>query len=318
MSRTATGIWRLADPKITMASAASLLLGASAAASAGPPTWGWLAATVVGIFFIEVAKNASGEVFDFDSGADLAVAPADRSPFSGGKRVLVDGLLTRAETFAVAAVGYVLAAVAGLGIVAAREPKVIWLGLLGTALAFFYHAPPLRLSYRGGGELAVAIAYGPLIAEGTYLVQHGHASPPLLWLSVALGLLIAAFLWINEFPDCAADAAAGKRTLVVRLGRRRAARAYGVLVAVAYLLLAAAPLIGLPSTVWLGLLAAPWPRRLAADPPRARDHGPIDPGPGLDAPGVPAVLGGSVGRPSDLRAGPEPTAALPSAGAGRS
>lgn len=275
MSRTATGIWRLADPKITMAGAASLLLGAAAAARDGPVAWGWLAATVAGIFFLEVAKNASGEIFDFDSGADLRVAPEDRSPFSGGKRVLVDGLLTRRETAAVAAAAYVATAVVGLWIVAARAPAVLWLGLLGTALAFFYHAPPLRLSYRGGGELAVAIAYGPLIAEGTYLVQHGRASAPLLWLSAALGLLIAAFLWVNEFPDCAADEASGKRTLVVRLGRRRAAQAYGALVAAAYLLLLAAPKVALPRTVWLGFLGLPfglaaWRRILGAPEITAR------------------------------------------------
>jgi 1,4-dihydroxy-2-naphthoate octaprenyltransferase len=235
-----------------------MLLGGALAARDGPLTGAWLAATVAGIFFIEVAKNASGEVYDFDSGTDLAVVPEDRSPFSGGKRVLVEGLLTRAQTIEVAAAAYAAAAAAGLWIAAAREPRVLWLGLVGAALAFFYHAPPLRLSYRGGGELAVAIAYGPLIAEGTYLVQRGRASAPLLWLSAALGFLIAAFLWVNEFPDCAADEASGKRTLVVRLGRRRAARAYGALVAVPYLLLVGVPLMGLPRTVWLGFLGLPF------------------------------------------------------------
>ncbi|HLN57948.1 MAG TPA: 1,4-dihydroxy-2-naphthoate octaprenyltransferase, partial [Thermoanaerobaculia bacterium] len=77
---------------------ASMFLGACAAAREGPLAPVWLAVTVAGILAIEVAKNASGEVFDFDSGTDLAVAPEDRSPFSGGKRVLVDGLLTRRET----------------------------------------------------------------------------------------------------------------------------------------------------------------------------------------------------------------------------
>src|SRR6476646_9777956 len=101
------GIWRLADPKISLASIASLFLGACAAARDGPLSWVWLAVTVAGIFAIEVAKNASGEVFDFDSGTDASVADEDRSPFSGGKRVMVDGLLTRGETVAIAAVCYV-------------------------------------------------------------------------------------------------------------------------------------------------------------------------------------------------------------------
>ena len=79
------GFWRLADPKISLASMASMLLGACAAALDGPLAPGWLALTVAGIFFLEVAKNASGEVVDWDSGTDQAVAPEDRSPFSGGK-----------------------------------------------------------------------------------------------------------------------------------------------------------------------------------------------------------------------------------------
>lgn len=251
----AGGIWRLADPKISLASMASLFLGACAAARHGPLSWGWLAVTVAGIFAIEVAKNASGEVFDFDSGTDLAVAAEDRSPFSGGKRVMVDGLLTRGETVAVAAVCYVLGAAAGLAIVFLREPRVLWLGVAGMACAYFYHAPPLRLSYRGLGEAVVGICYGPLICCGTYLVQRGSVPPRIVALSAPLGILIAAFLWINEFPDYIADRKAGKRTLVVRLGRRAASLVFIAILAAAFVLLLAQPLLGLSTGVWLGALS---------------------------------------------------------------
>ena len=46
----AEGVWRLVDPKITMASVASLFLGAAAAARAGPLSWWWLALSVLGVF----------------------------------------------------------------------------------------------------------------------------------------------------------------------------------------------------------------------------------------------------------------------------
>ena len=58
------GLWRLADPKVSLASFASMLLGASLAARAVSISWWWLALTVFGIFALEVAKNASGEIFD--------------------------------------------------------------------------------------------------------------------------------------------------------------------------------------------------------------------------------------------------------------
>jgi 1,4-dihydroxy-2-naphthoate octaprenyltransferase len=251
----AAGFWRLADPKISLASFAGLFLGACAAAHDGPLNWGWLALTVAGIFAIEVAKNASGEIVDFDSGADLAIAPEDRSPFSGGKRVLVEGLLTRRQTAGIAALGYALGICIGLAIAWLREPGVLAFGVAGVACAFFYHAPPVRLSYRGLGELAVAVSYGPLVVCGTYLVQRGDVPARVFWLSLPLGLLVAAFLWINEFPDADADAAAHKLTLVVRLGRRRASRLFAGLVTAALALLALLPSLGLPRGVWLGGLA---------------------------------------------------------------
>ncbi len=210
----------------------------------------------MGLFGVEVAKNASGEVFDWDSGTDLRVRQEDRSPFSGGKRVLVDGLLTRGQTWGIAVAGYLVAAAVGLSIVGWREERVLWFGLAGIGLAFFYHAPPFRLSYRGLGELAVAVAYGPLVCCGTYLVQRGTLPTEIVLLSLPLGILIAAFLWINEFPDYAADALSGKRTLVVRLGRVRAAQGFAWLGVAAASVLASLPAAGLPSTVWLGSAAA--------------------------------------------------------------
>ena len=264
------GIWRLADPKVTLASVASLFLGACAAAHDGPMAWGWLAFTVLGIFFIEVAKNASGEVFDFESGADPGVALEDRSPFSGGKRVLVDGLLTRRQTVTLAAVGYLLGMALGLVIAVGREPRVLWLGMAGMTCAWFYQAPPLKLSYRGLGEVAVAVCYGPLISSGTYLVQRGTLTSEAVVLSIPLGMAIAAFLWVNEFPDYRADQGANKRTLVVRLGRRRASVAFTWLVVAIYLGLAVLPTAGAPPTVLLGALGiAPGvmaARRLIAEP----------------------------------------------------
>lgn len=264
------GVWRVADPKITLASVAAMLLGAAMAATAGPIHWGWLALTVAGIFCVEAAKNASGEIFDWDSGADQAVGEADRSPFSGGKRVLVDRLMSRRQAALVAAVFYALGGLAGLAIALAREPAVLWLGLAGASLAFFYHAPPCKLSYRGLGELAVAVAYGPLITCGTYLVQQHRIDAPVVLLSLPLGVLIAAFLWVNEFPDRRADASAGKRTLVVRLGARRAARGFAVLIAVAYLGLTLLPLAGVPLAVLGGFAGLPHgvaaARRLVRDP----------------------------------------------------
>jgi 1,4-dihydroxy-2-naphthoate octaprenyltransferase len=89
-------------------------------------------------------------------------------------------------------------------------------------------------------------------------------------LSLPLGLLVSAFLWINEFPDYLADGEAGKRTLVVQLGKARARKLFGGIVGVAYLGLLLLPQAGLPRSVLLGVVGFPWgvaagSRVLAAD-----------------------------------------------------
>jgi 1,4-dihydroxy-2-naphthoate octaprenyltransferase len=235
-----------------------MFLAAAMAADAQPLHWGWLALTVLGIFAVEVAKNASGDIFDYRSGTDLAVTPENRSPFSGGKRVLVEGLLSEAQAWQLARVFYGIAVVCGLLIVIYRDWRVLPLALLGLALAWFYHAGPLKLSYRGCGEIAVALCYGPLIASGTYLVQTGEVTGDLFLTSLALGLMVAGFLWINEFPDYLADKSCGKRNLVVRMGTNRAKYAFVSLLLASLSLL---PVVGLRypearGVLW-GLVALP-------------------------------------------------------------
>ncbi len=269
-SAFADGLWRLADPKISLASFAGLFLAACMAAADGEIATGWLLLTVLAVFLVEVAKNAYGEIVDYDSGTDLAIEPGDRSPFSGGKRVLVDGLMNARQARTVAFVCYLGAIALGLVIVVFREPRALYFGVVGMALAWFYHGGALRLSYRGLGEVAVATCYGPLVVVGCYLVQTGSVTACVLQASIALGVLVAAFLWINQFPDYAADQAAGKRNLVVRLGLRRASLPYVVILATGYLLLVftalAYPacdgllwgLIGMPAAVYSALRLLAW------------------------------------------------------------
>lgn len=255
-SRFWTGFWRLADPKISLTSVAAVYLGASVAAVDAPFSWLWVIVLLLALFAIEVAKNAWGDVFDYDSGTDLAVAPEDRTNFSGGKRVMVDGLLSRRQTWAMAAGFTLFGFVLGALIVFFREPAALWIGVIGMILGWSYHGPPLHLIYRGFGELDVVICYGPLITLAAYLIQTHELSWQVFWLSIPLGLVIAAFLWVNQFPDYRADRNHGKRNLVVRLGKFNASRILPLIYLAAFVILTAAPLTGLPRTVWLGWLAA--------------------------------------------------------------
>lgn len=250
------GLWRLADPKISITSLASMTIGGTIAARDGACDWGWHAVLLLALFCMEVAKNAWGDVIDYDSGTDLAVAPEDRTAFSGGKRVMVDALLSRAQTWGVAIAFGATGVLIGAAIVFVREPAVFWIGVIGLALGWSYHGPPLKLAYRGFGELDVVACYGPLIAVATYVMQAHRYSTSVLWLSVPLGIFIAAFLWVNEFPDHDADVGAAKRNLIVRLGKVNASRALPLIYLAGFSLLALCPfLTTLPRLTWLGFIA---------------------------------------------------------------
>jgi len=281
-SNLQNGLMRLADPKISITSAASMAIGAALAASHANFSWFWLLVLAAAMFCMEVAKNAWGDVYDYDSGTDLAVKPQDRTDFSGGKRVLVDGILTRRQTWGIAFVFGILGLMLGALIVFGREPSVFWLGALGLVLGWSYHGPPLQLAYHGFGELDVVICYGPVIALSTYVVMTGHYAAEPVWLSLPLGVLIAAFLWVNEFPDYSADLGAGKNNLVARLGKRRAAQLLPVIYGTGFGILAALPsLIGISWKIGLGFLAV-LPAALAVywtlqDPQSFHRHKPVQP-----------------------------------------
>ena len=276
------GFWRLADPKISITSAASMSIGGALAARDGSFSLAWFLMMGLAMFCMEVAKNAWGDVYDYDSGTDLAVKPEDRTDFSGGKRVLVDNILTRNQTWAIAllfgGVGLVLGAV----IVFLREPSLFWLGTLALVLGWSYHGPPLQLAYRAFGELDVVLIYGPLIALATYALLTHHYHADVIWASLPLGLFTAAFLWVNEFPDYEADRSVGKNNLVVQLGKYRASRLLPLIYLVALMLLVLAVATGaLHSFALLGFAGAV-PASVAAwwtwqDPETFYRHRPVQP-----------------------------------------
>ena len=122
---------------------------------------------------------------------------------------------------ALAAAFYLVAAAIGLVLLALRpSAALLVIGVVGIIVSLGYTAPPLKLVYRGLGEVAVAVGFGPLMLLGAYVVQTGGA---LTWepfvASIPIALLVALILYVNEIPDRRGDARAGKRTLPVRFSR---------------------------------------------------------------------------------------------------
>ncbi len=192
--------------------------------------------TLLGASLIQIATNMFNDYFDFKSGNDLQVK--HQNPFAGGGRVLTAGLVKPSTHILVATTCLVLGCLIGFYFIFALSlPYLFWLGLIGVLFSYVYVGPPFRLAYRGVGELIVGISFGPIMTLGAYYVQaRSFAIEPLL-ASIPVGLLIAAVLWINEFPDMDADSAVGKKTLVLRLGYGRSIGVYVGMVVTAYILI---------------------------------------------------------------------------------
>ena len=125
--------------------------------------------------------------------------------------------------------------------------------MIGILLAFFYTAPPFQLSYRGVGEIAIGVSFGPLSLLAAYYVQ----TRTLIWEPIFASFLpaffIAMVILINEFSDYQGDKDSGKRTLVVRLGRKKAAKLYVILLAFPYAFIVITVILGVMS--WYSLIA---------------------------------------------------------------
>lgn len=235
------------------------------------------------LFLGEVATVLINEVVDF---------PSDRnnrffSPFTGGSRVLVEGLLSRRELqvgIAVALAGAVASAAWLLTLTpAGTSPVLAVLGVM-MILALGYTAPPLKLCYRGLGELDVALTHSIVVILCGYVFLGGAWNDPLPWLlGLPLLLAIVPSITLSGIPDLDADAATGKRTLAVRLGQRGAlwlclaftALAAGAALVAQVLNLAAGAFAGIayvviPHAIWLGWLLR---KRMESGKPPGRIDG---------------------------------------------
>ena len=187
------------------------------------------------LFFALVAHagaNVINDFYDARSGCDAANT-ARVFPFTGGSRFIQNGVLSIEGT---GRFGYALLATvipAGLYLTAVSAPGLVVIGLAGLVVGWAYSAPPLKLQARGMGEFGITAAWLLVVVGADFVQRRGFDFTPLA-AGLGFALLVANVLYINQFPDVVADAQAGKRTLVVRLGVARARWGYVLIAALCY------------------------------------------------------------------------------------
>ncbi len=249
------GFWQLADPKIWLASTVPMFLGTAIAGAFEKKFHiGWLLFAMFGIYLIEIGKNAVNEYVDSKSGVDGAVDNEHHTPFSGGKKTIISGLLTLNQSAYIAFITLFAAMIAGLVIVFFKEFNVIYIGIIGFGLAIIYSLPPFKLCYRGLGEITVGFVFGPLIVMGIYMMFTGNLDWLPLFASIPIAAIVANILVINQFPDYEADKSGNKKNCVVLLGKEKSVYIYAALFIIAYLgVIATAVFAG--NAIWLIALA---------------------------------------------------------------
>ncbi len=191
----------------------------------------WL--TMFGVLFIHTGTNLANDYFDHVSGCDEANSTP--TPFSGGSRVIQNGLIAPRKILYVSLISFIIGSAIGLYINHLCKGNIILvLGMIGVSLGFFYSVKSFPIGYGGFGEMAVGIGFGPLIVLGSYYVQAQILPFRIFLISIPVGILIALVVFINEFPDYLADKSVGKRTIVVRLGKKNAMVLYHILLVSVY------------------------------------------------------------------------------------
>jgi 1,4-dihydroxy-2-naphthoate polyprenyltransferase len=209
-------IWLMAArPRTLPAAVAPVLVGTALAVTEGTFHGLRFAAALLGSIFIQVGTNLSNDYSDARRGADTE----DRL---GPVRVTAGGLVPPRQVLHATYVSFGLAVLCGVYLIAVAGWVILAIGAASILAGVLYTGGPRPYGYEGLGEVFVFLFFGIVAVTGSYYAQVERLEWEAFVLAVPVGLLAAAILVVNNVRDAPTDARVGKRTLAVRLGRRRA------------------------------------------------------------------------------------------------
>jgi 1,4-dihydroxy-2-naphthoate octaprenyltransferase len=260
--------WLLAArPKTLVAGFVPVAVGSAVALEAGSFNVIWAIATLAGALLIQIGTNLFNDAYDFKRGADTVER-------LGPARVTQQGWLSPNEVMHGAIVCFVVAFMVGLFLVSIAGWPLLVVGVISLLAGYAYTGGPFPLAYNGLGDAFVFVFFGLVAVTGTAFVQLKTVSWVAVVSGIGVGALGVSLLAVNNVRDVQTDAAANKRTLVVRWGVGFGRAEYTAMLATA----AAVP-IGLAALqltsnwVLLSLMALPF----AAKPLRLvmKESGPV-------------------------------------------
>ena len=225
-------VWFLETrPQFLLLSVVLAFLGTSIAWYDGYFHLGYALLAFLGLLLCHISVNVLNDYFDYRSGIDLEVK---RTPFSGGSGILPASLLKPRQVFWFGLASFLLAVPIGVYFVLTLDNGWQLLPLLlVAALCTLLYTPLLtKLEWP---EWAPGVGLGALPVLGAYFVQTTTYTLPAVIASIPSGILVHNLLLLNEFPDAEADRKAGRKTLPITMGKKRAGIVYSALTVIVYL-----------------------------------------------------------------------------------
>ena len=223
--------WLAARPKTLTIAISPVILGTTLAWLEGGHIDPWLfALTLAAAVLIQAGTNLHNDAADEQ--ADAAVRRL------GPPRVSAEGLLPAEKVRSAAYFCFATAMLIGAFLVWHGGWPILLIGLASIVAGIAYSGGPRPISHTPLGELFVVIFFGLAGVIGTYWLQMHAVSPRAVLGGFVVGLPAAAVLLVNNTRDVMQDAAAGRFTLAMWLGRKRATWAYAAMLLLPYALLA--------------------------------------------------------------------------------
>ena len=217
-----------ARPRTLSAALVPVAVGTAVAVGEGPDTAWWRAGVALLVAMaLQVGVNLANDYSDGVRGADNA----DRV---GPQRLVGSGLVEARRVKQAALAAFSAAVVAGGGLAAVAGWELLVAGALCLVAGWTYTGGPRPYGYLGLGEVFVFVFFGLVATAGTTYVLLERLDWFAVLCGVPVGLWAVALLMANNLRDITGDAAAGKRTLAVRLGARRSRLAYMAVLEASY------------------------------------------------------------------------------------
>lgn len=211
-------------------SVAGVIAGVAYGATYVPVRWGAAAACLAFAVLAQIASNFANEYFDYRDGLD-------RPGREGPRRGVTEGDISPRAMLTATLLTLGLACACGCVLIVYSGWWLIIAGAVIALAALAYSAGPWPLSRHGLGEVMVILFFGVVPVMFSCYLQCGKWPAQTLLGSIAIGLMGANVLLVNNYRDIADDRAVGKTTLSVLIGPHATLALYFLNGAAAYALI---------------------------------------------------------------------------------